>query len=157
MATCKGLGVFWKLLFRWKGSIYKLVSGHGVKRRWEKEISFSGLAKLTSLPHRLLRFISHLSPSSGWKWTGKLQKGQSRIFYKYRISISLHVENHYPVCRGIKFHRICRWTFNDLPNYLVKQSLNSFRRNLSRYLCTATALPNLFRWHLSSDFTSPSL
>ena len=75
VATCKGLGVFWKLLFRWKGSIYKLVGGHGInERRWRWEFTFSGLAKFTSLPHRLLHFISHLSPSSGWKWTGKLHK-----------------------------------------------------------------------------------
>ena len=25
MATSSGLGVFWKLLFKWRGSVYKLV------------------------------------------------------------------------------------------------------------------------------------
>jgi hypothetical protein len=27
VATCTGFGVFWKVLFRWKGSIYKVSPG----------------------------------------------------------------------------------------------------------------------------------
>ena len=89
VATCKGLGVFWKLLFRWKGSIYKLVSGGGRRRR--SKLCFPGLAKSSSLPHRLLHSLPHLSPHPEWRWTGTLGKWNSGFFCKYRNSIDVRV------------------------------------------------------------------
>ena len=77
VATCKGLGVFWKLLFRWKGSIYKLVSNGG-RRKWRRsEFWYLGVAKSTSLPHCLLHSLPHLPSRPEWKWTGMLEKWNS--------------------------------------------------------------------------------
>ena len=63
MATCKGLGVFWKLLFRWKGSIYKLV--------WQNLLLYMALYYALSFTYRLLldekgrvsNHIDKISPS----------------------------------------------------------------------------------------------
>ena len=46
VATSHGLGVFWKLLFRWKGSIYKLV--------WQNLAVYLVLYSSLSLTYRLL-------------------------------------------------------------------------------------------------------
>lgn len=44
VATCTGLGVFWKLLFRWRGSIYKLV--------WHNLVAYLFLYYTLSLIYR---------------------------------------------------------------------------------------------------------
>ena len=46
VATSSGLGVFWKLLFRWKGSIYKLV--------WQNLLLYMALYYALSVLYRFL-------------------------------------------------------------------------------------------------------
>ena len=46
VATSHGLGVFWKLLVRWKGSIYKLV--------WQNLVVYLALYSSLSLTYRFL-------------------------------------------------------------------------------------------------------
>ena len=46
VATCSGLGVFWRLLFQWRGSIYKLV--------WQNLLLYMTLYYGLSLMYRFL-------------------------------------------------------------------------------------------------------
>ena len=61
VATCKGLGVFWKLLFRWKGSIYKLVryrrisiGAHFASQVWHNLLLYLIVYYILSLTYRLI-------------------------------------------------------------------------------------------------------
>ncbi|XP_071522927.1 uncharacterized protein [Panulirus ornatus] len=51
VATCRGFGCFWKLLFRWKGSIYKLV--------WPELLVYSTFYYTCSLVYRLALSEEH--------------------------------------------------------------------------------------------------
>ena len=46
VATCSGLGVFWRLLFQWRGSIYKLV--------WQNLLLYMTLYYGLSIMYRFL-------------------------------------------------------------------------------------------------------
>ncbi|KAK4309385.1 hypothetical protein Pmani_018963 [Petrolisthes manimaculis] len=48
VATCKGFGCFWKLLFRWRGSIYKLM--------WPELLAYTIIYYLLSLLYRFLLY-----------------------------------------------------------------------------------------------------